>query len=125
MSQTIIEVEAKSVDDSTNGERGQAGLPIAGRVSKSRRAYARMFSLAGPPEKGKIGRRRSNWRRNGSQIYSSVFAPESPLRAFVAGCSSVGFGSGGTSGGGFLGGRGLGLGFLLSLGMCTSRVTFV
>ena len=31
MSQTAVEVEAKSVDDSTKGERRQARLPIVGR----------------------------------------------------------------------------------------------
>ena len=31
VSQTIIEAEAKSLDDSTKAERGQAGLPIVGR----------------------------------------------------------------------------------------------
>jgi len=39
MSQTAIEVEAKSADDSTKGERGQARLPIVGRAAESRVCY--------------------------------------------------------------------------------------
>ena len=31
VSQTIIEVEVKSLDDSRSGERWQAGLPVVGR----------------------------------------------------------------------------------------------
>jgi len=41
VSQTIIEVEAKSIDDITSGERRQARLPLVGRgpILRRRRMY--------------------------------------------------------------------------------------
>ena len=38
-SQTLIEVEAKLLNDSTSGERCQVGLPIVGRAAESRVCY--------------------------------------------------------------------------------------